>query len=84
MSICEDPRLIGFAIGPINEYETKIATKLLNNADSWLGLNDSHMKTLQIFQDNFIRKVFQVLARCTPMARQTDAKNEVKDNTTQT
>ena len=63
--MCDDPRLIGFpsAIGPINEFESKVATKLLNNADSWLGLNDS--KTLQNFQDNFIMKVFQVAARGT-------------------
>ena len=62
MSICEDPRLIGFptAMGPISEYETKIIPKLLNNAESWLGINDSHLKTLQEFQDNFIMKVFQV------------------------
>ena len=54
------------AIGPINEYKTKIATKLLNNADTWLGLNESHIKTLQNFQDHFITKVFQVSARGTP------------------
>ena len=68
MSICEDPRLFGFptAMGPISEYETKVIPKLLNNAESWLGLNDSHIKTLQEFQDNFLRKVFQVAARGTP------------------
>ena len=38
----------------------------MNNADSWLGLNESHIKTLQKFQDNFILKVFQVSARGTP------------------
>ena len=68
MSISEDPRLIGFptAMGPISEYETKIIPKLLNNAEFWLGLNDSHIKTLQNFQDTFIMKVFQVSARGTP------------------
>ena len=60
IKICDDPRLTRFpsAIGPINEFETKIATKLVNNADS--GLNDSHIKTLQNL------KVFQVAARGTP------------------
>ena len=38
----------------------------MNNADSWLGLKDSHIKTLQNFEDNFIMKVFQVAARGTP------------------
>ena len=48
MNICDDPRLIGFpsGIGPINESKIKIVTKLLNNSDSWLGLNESHIKTL--------------------------------------
>ena len=46
MNRCEDPQPIGFprAIGPINEYTTKIIPKLLNNAESWLGLNDSHQE----------------------------------------
>ena len=68
LDVCEDPRLFGFptAMGPISEYETKVIPKLLNNAESWLGLNDSHIKTLQEFQDNFLRKVFQVAARGTP------------------
>ena len=59
---------VGFptAIGTISEYETEIIPKLLNNAESWLGLNDSHIEKLQNFQDNFIRKVFQVSAAGTP------------------
>ena len=63
MSICNDPRLIGFplAIATINEYETKIETKHLNNAESWLGPNDSHNKKLQNCKDDFIMKVFQYL-----------------------
>ena len=65
MNIFGDPQLIGVqpAIGPINDYETKIIPKFLNNA--WLILNDSHLKRLQNFQDNFIRKVFQVSDRGT-------------------
>ena len=68
MEVCEDPRLIGFptAMGPISEFETKVIPKLLNNAESWLGINESHIKTLQDFQDNFLRKVFQVAAKGTP------------------
>ena len=61
-------RLIGLpsAIGPINDYETNISTKLLKNADSWLGLNNSHIKTLKNFQDDFIIKLFQVAAMRMP------------------
>ena len=68
LKISNDPQLIGFpsAIGPINDYESKVASKILNNADSWIGLNDSHIKTLQDFQDEFIMKVFQVSPRGTP------------------
>ena len=49
LDICEDPRLLGFptAMGPISEYETKVIPKFLNNAESWLGINDSHLTTLQ-------------------------------------
>ena len=67
MSKCEDPRLFGFptVMGPISEYETKVIPKLLNNAESCLGLNDSHLKTLQEFQDNFLRKeLTKLLAAC--------------------
>ena len=28
-------------MGPISEYETKVIPKLLNNAESWLGLDDN-------------------------------------------
>ena len=69
LDICQDPKLLGFptAMGPISEYETKVIPKLLNNAESWLGINDSHLTTLQEeFQDNFLRKVFQVAAKGTP------------------
>ena len=41
-----------------------ITTKLLNNADSWFGLNDSHINHYK--HDDFIMKVFQVAARGTP------------------
>ena len=62
LKICNDPRLIGFntAIGPMWEFESKIASKLLNNADSWIGLNNSHINMLQDFLDEFMNKVFQV------------------------
>ena len=53
-------------MGPISEFETKVIPKLLNNTESWLGINESHIKTLQDFQDNFIRKVVQVSAKGTP------------------
>ena len=67
-TLSEDPRLIGFptAWGPISEFETKVIPQLLNNAESWLGIKESNLKILQDFQDNLIRKVFQVSAKGTP------------------
>ena len=37
LTICGDPRLIGFptALGAISEYNTKVIPQLLNNCESW-------------------------------------------------
>ena len=59
--IGENPQLMRITTStPISEYETRIIPQLLNNAESWLGLNDSHIEKLQNFQ------VFQVSAAGTP------------------
>ena len=56
LTICSDPRLIGFptAWGAVSEYNTKVLPQLLNNCESWLGISDSDIKILQDFQDNYI------------------------------
>ena len=68
---------------PISEFETKFLPKLLNNAESWLGINDSHIKKLQNFQDNSFRKVIQVSASGTPQGHShagwPDALNEMEN-----
>ena len=62
MSAVRGAKSLYDTLGPINEYEIKIATKLWNYEDSWLwlGLHEIHIKTLQNFQDEFIMKWFQV------------------------
>ena len=69
LTISEDPRLIGFptAWGAISEFETKVIPQLLNNAESWLGIKNSDLKILQDLQDDYVRRVFQVSARGTPL-----------------
>ena len=47
-------------MGPISEYET-----IINNAESW-HMARNKREPLQEFQDNFLRKVFQVAAKGTP------------------
>ena len=68
LTICGDPRLIGFptAWGAISEFETKVIPQLLNNAESWLGITNSDLKILQDLQDEYVRSVFQVSAKGTP------------------
>ena len=54
LKIGNDTRLIGFpsVIGPINEFKSKVASKILNNADSWIGLNYSHIKNYKTSKMN--------------------------------
>ena len=49
LKIRNDQRIIRFptAMGPIGDFKSKIAYKLLKNSDSWIGLNDGHIKTVQ-------------------------------------
>ena len=74
-------------MGPISEYETKVIQKLLNDAESWIGLNDSHIKTLQEFQDNFLhlKESFPSSSKRNTKRnvtlRQSDPINEVENST---
>ena len=40
--------------------------KLLNNFESWLGLNNTHLEKLQEFQNKFLREVLHVAQSGTP------------------
>ena len=48
-------------------FEATIIPALLHNCESWIGINDKHIKELQDLQDNFIRKVLR-LHSSTPKA----------------
>ena len=41
-------------------FEAIIIPALLNNCASWISINKTHIKDLQKFQDNFVRRVLQV------------------------
>ena len=41
-------------------YESIIIPSLLHNCESWIGLTDQHISTLQKFQDEFIKRVLRI------------------------
>ena len=45
LKTCNDSRLIGVP-SAIDEYESKLASKILNIADSWIGVNDRFPKLI--------------------------------------
>ena len=56
------PCLIGFhiATGPVEQFESREASTLLANAESRIGLNNTHVYRLQQVQDEFFTEMFQV------------------------
>ena len=48
---------IGGANIAFNLYEAMIIPALLHNCESWIGLDDSHLKLLQQFQEKFVRRL---------------------------
>ena len=48
-------------------YEATIIPDLLHNCESWIGINNKHLKSLQDFQDKVTRKLLR-LAKSTPKA----------------
>ena len=54
--------LIGFVIasGPVEQFESRISSKLIVNSESWIGLNQTHIDRLQKVQDDFFITMFQV------------------------
>ena len=59
--ICNQPSLIGFNIasGPVEQYKSKISSKLLANSESWIGLYQSHVDRLKKVQDDYNKKMIQ-------------------------
>ena len=41
-------------------FEARIIPSLLNNSESWIGIENNHIKELQDFQDGFIRRVLHL------------------------
>ena len=41
-------------------YEAMIIPALLHNCESWISLDDSHIKLLQQFQEKFVRRLLQL------------------------
>ena len=66
---CNHPALIGhtIAIAPVEQFESKVLSKILSNSDSWIGLTMQHIDIIQSVQDNYFMKVFQVADRGTPV-----------------
>ena len=60
LSVSENLCIMPSAVAPIVRFEREIASKLLANSESWLGLNQTHLDKLKEFQDRFLRRVFQV------------------------
>ena len=59
IKICESPVMggTGNSIAAINLFEAQIIPSLLNNCESWIGINQTHLSDLQDFQDKFLRKL---------------------------
>ena len=55
------------AIAPVEQFESKIISKILSNCDSWIGLTKQHINRIQTVQDNYFKKVFQVADSGTPV-----------------
>ena len=56
------PALLGHrvAIAPVEQFKSKIFSKILSNCESWIGLTKQHKDRIQTVQDNYFKKVFQV------------------------
>ena len=55
------------AYAAVEQYETKFASKIFTNCDSWIGLTDKQIDRMQKVQDNFFKQVFQVSPNGTPI-----------------
>ena len=57
-----DKGLIGFhiATGSVEQFKSKVASKRLANAESMIGINNTHLDRLQQVQGDFFTQIFQV------------------------
>ena len=49
-----------------NMEKTEIVTSILNNSDSWIGINDEIIDKLQDFQNSFMLRFFEAAKQGTP------------------
>ena len=56
------PQLLGHrvAIAPVEQFKSKIISKIISNSVSWIGLTKQHIDRIQNVQDNYFKKVFKV------------------------
>ena len=66
---CNHPAQLWYriAIVPVEQFNSKVLSKILSNSDSWIGLSKQHIDRIQSLQDNSFIKVFQVADRGTPV-----------------
>ena len=59
---CDSPWINGLGNSSIviKEFEARVIPLLLNNCETWIGIDDKHIKELQDFQDKFIRLAFRL------------------------
>ena len=45
INTCNHPALLGdrIAIAPVEQFESKVLSKILSNSDSWIGLTKQHI-----------------------------------------
>jgi hypothetical protein len=60
-------QVVGGVLGAITLFDACIVTSLLNNASTWIGINDHHYKLLDSFLYDFLRALLQ-LPGSTPLA----------------
>ena len=58
MNSINHPALMGHSVAyaAVEQYEMKIASKILTNCDSWIGLTNKQIDRMQTVQDNFFKK----------------------------
>jgi len=59
--------ITGNSLPDFKLYESTILPSLLHNCESWVALNERHIKDLQNFQNDFIKNVL-ILPVSTPKA----------------
>ena len=62
LQLVETPGMscLGGANTAFKLYEAQIMPPLLYNCESWISIDDSHIKLLQDFQERFIRRILRL------------------------